>query len=1181
MTDTQRQDTMLSNSDPENCFKFPEEVEEEAKIKKIDFYRRSFLKISFYYFFSILTLGMVALLAKWKLSFRIFFKYYKASQDDAEYLIITGHDSTQEHVRMKTKSLHITDSHKQYRIFEYRLYTYYLDPEDQIFKPIQFLIKDKTYEQMHREFGRGIISTEMYQQRVLTYGDNSTDIPMKSNLKILIDEILSPFYVFQVFSVILWFSEKYVIYACVIIIISGSSIIMSFLTIKRNYLKLREKAHFETTVQIYRASALNENPNKLQPMTVSSLFLVPGDIIEIPDNQNMPCDILLLKGTCVMNESMLTGESVPIIKHQLPVSGKMFNANEDGAYILFAGTKCLEMKKNSKNDTAAIGVVIKSGFSTMKGKLIRSLLYGKPENFKFYRDSTKYIAGMAAIAVICFLFSLHAFIQEGATFFEILKKSLDVLTIAVPPALATCLSIGSEIASGRLEEKGIITKSQTKINVAGRVDVMCFDKTGTLTEDSLDLYGVKPMDRTENDDVKFLKTVKKEIHHNLNKTQQIKTLSHMMLELMATCHSLTFVRGVISGDPLDLKMFNATGWSMEDSHDASSEHSIKSLGIMNPPAPVDNDEQSRDFYYNANSYVSVIKRFDFVAKLQRMSAIIRDHREEKQRIYVKGSPEMVKALCREETLPETFSYALSQYTQNGLRVIACATRSLEADVQPFDNLEREDYEKDLEFLGFIVFENRLKPATTGIINKLNWADIKTVMLTGDNPLTAIFIARTCNILDGNRKVMLGVVHTSEEDSSVKQLEWQCIEPCKIEEKDEFLAAADKQKDDKEETLVLEMMPIQVDGRNAQENGQEVSGELTQRMRLDSIYNDNSIDIAMTGEALTYIKNTSQDPALYKTILRKAKVFARMRPDEKALVVEEFQAQDRIVGMCGDGANDCPALKAANIGVSLSEAEASIAAPFLSKISDISCIDIVLREGRAALSTSFQCFKYMSMYSFIQTISVVALYSRKSCLTDGSYLYIDLFLILPLAITMSYTPARTKLSKMKPSSSLFSLPILASMIGQFLIQAIFQIIFVAVLISQNWYQNSHQIHPGKNDLDIYSKSYDSTGLFLMSNFQYIAVVMAFSVGRPFRRAFYTNPRFVVTVLLTTIITIIMVFVTSDGILDFMDLMNIPGGFRGDILAFGIINSIATIVYEKYAVPWVVRKTIEAKKRKYLA
>jgi cation-transporting ATPase 13A3/4/5 len=57
-------------------------------------------------------------------------------------------------------------------------------------------------------------------------------------------------------------------------------------------------------------------------------------------------------------------------------------------------------------------------------------------------------------------------------------------------------------------------------------------------------------------------------------------------------------------------------------------------------------------------------------------------------------------------------------------------------------------------------------------------------------------------------------------------------------------------------------------------------------------------------------------------------------------------------MCGDGANDCGALKTADVGISLSEAEASIAAPFTSRIQDISCVIKVFREGRAALVTSF-------------------------------------------------------------------------------------------------------------------------------------------------------------------------------------------------------------------------------------
>lgn len=91
---------------------------------------------------------------------------------------------------------------------------------------------------------------------------------------------------------------------------------------------------------------------------------------------------------------------------------------------------------------------------------------------------------------------------------------------------------------------------------------------------------------------------------------------------------------------------------------------------------------------------------------------------------------------------------------------------------------------------------------------------------------------------------------------------------------------------------------------------------------------------------------------------KAQIFARMSPDEKHELVSRLQSLGYTVGFCGDGANDCGALKAADVGISLSEAEASIAAPFTSSQPDIGCVIQVIQEGRAALVTSFSCFKYM-------------------------------------------------------------------------------------------------------------------------------------------------------------------------------------------------------------------------------
>lgn len=166
----------------------------------------------------------------------------------------------------------------------------------------------------------------------------------------------------------------------------------------------------------------------------------------------------------------------------------------------------------------------------------------------------------------------------------------------------------------------------------------------------------------------------------------------------------------------------------------------------------------------------------------------------------------------------------------------------------------------------------------------------------------------------------------------------------------------------------------------------------------------------------------------------------MLPDQKAMMINQLQqfGKSIIVGMCGDGANDCGALKAADVGVSLSEAEASIAAPFTSKIQDINCIVNLLRYGRAALVTSFQTFKYVALYSVIQFTSVTILYYLLADLTNASYYYIDIFLIVPLSAAMAMQEAYPSLSKYQPSDRLISWPILTSFVGQAAIQIFFQV-----------------------------------------------------------------------------------------------------------------------------------------------
>ena len=76
--------------------------------------------------------------------------------------------------------------------------------------------------------------------------------------------------------------------------------------------------------------------------------LVVGDLIEIPQQSQLPCDLILLNGCCIVNESILTGESIPVVKNSLPEYGHYDVQGENKQHTLFAGTLCIETRYYSK-----------------------------------------------------------------------------------------------------------------------------------------------------------------------------------------------------------------------------------------------------------------------------------------------------------------------------------------------------------------------------------------------------------------------------------------------------------------------------------------------------------------------------------------------------------------------------------------------------------------------------------------------------------------------------------------------------------------------------------------------------------------------------------------------------------------------------------------------------------------
>jgi len=168
---------------------------------------------------------------------------------------------------------------------------------------------------------------------------------------------------------------------------------------------------------------------------------------------------------------------------------------------------------------------------------------------------------MALIAIIGFLCLLPIMIKQNAPWETFLDRTLNLIVIAVPPALPATMACGMIFAIRRLKEQRIFCISPPRVNIAGRVTSFVFDKTGTLTEDGLSVQGYTFMNgdkfSTFSSDFQKLLPSNPTFYGTRNPPNR-DDKSLLFLEACASCTAITYVNGSLIGDPLDVKMFLAT-----------------------------------------------------------------------------------------------------------------------------------------------------------------------------------------------------------------------------------------------------------------------------------------------------------------------------------------------------------------------------------------------------------------------------------------------------------------------------------------------------------------------------------------------------------------------------------------------------------------------------------------------
>nr|XP_048680762.1 polyamine-transporting ATPase 13A2 isoform X3 [Caretta caretta] len=981
------------------------------------------------YVFSVLTAGILLIVFRWKPSLEVRAKCRPCRLRQADWLIVTdrfgqcfvtqvqteqlGEGSLEHHPGARADDgrtsvaigvLDEDDSRDTVRLQrkeEKNVVRYYLFEGSryiwierrQAYCKVSVLDDGWTCADIH--LSRSGLNHQDHSTRRKVYGPNLIDVPVKSYLQLLVDEVLNPFYVFQVFSIILWLCDNYYYYAACIFIISAVSIGLSLYETRKQSITLRNMVKMAISVRVHRAAG--------EEAVVSSLDLVPGDCISLPsDGFVIPCDAALLTGECMVNESMLTGESVPVMKTPLPsgpqAANMIYSPEEHKRHTLFCGTQVLQAKSYVGKEVLA--VVTRTGFCTAKGDLISSILYPKPVSFRFYRDAVKFVLFLAVLALIGATYSTVILIKNQVPLRQIIIRALDLITVIVPPALPAAMTVGTIYAQNRLKKHGIFCISPPRINLCGKIRLLCFDKTGTLTEEGLDVWGVVPVENNC-----FLPI-----------THEPRCLADgPLLYSLATCHGVSLLMEQPVGDPMDLKMVESTGWTLEESTweeaklCAVQHFGTKVLAVMRPP-PL--EEQPHGMKHKVSA--GILRRFPFSSSLQRMSVLVKLPGDAPSEAYMKGAPEMVASLCKEETVPLDFSQLLRHYTTDGFRVLGLAYKTL-TTVKTFEEaqqLTRDAVESGMTLLGFLVMRNVLKAETAPVIHLLRNANIRTIMVTGDNMLTAVNVAKSCRMVELKERVVFVNASPPSHDK-----------PATLK----FILSDDPQ-------------------------GQEQPRGLYQQ---DGCFLEQQpCHLALNGKSFAVV--CEHFPHLLPRILIQATIFARMLPDQKTQLV--YSLQD-------------------------------------------------LKEGRCSLVTSFGVFKYMALYSLVQFISVLLLYTINTNLSDFQFLFFDLVITMTVAVLMGKTGPAKELGAKRPQGALISIVVLGSLLLQTALLITVQVMSYFITVSQSWYVPLNSTVSAPQNLP----NYENTVVFCISAFQYLILAVTMSKGYPFRQPLYTNVPFLLVLV----------------------------------------------------------------------
>ncbi len=577
--------------------------------------------------------------------------------------------------------------------------------------------------------------------------------------------------------------------------------------------------------------------------TVPSSGLVRGDILVLSEGDSIGADARLVTATGLkVQESSLTGESDATLKD--PATLEAQAPIGDRFDMVFKGTAVVQ--------GVGRAVVTGTGMRTEMGAIAHMLDETEAVDSPLQKEIASvsralgFIVIGIAVVVMVAIAVLNG-VDSPADFVAILLLGVSLAVAAVPEGLPAILSLVLAIGVRRLAQRNAVMKSLHSVETLGSASVICSDKTGTLTRNEMTLRTVL----TASGEVELTGTgYRPEGEAFLSGGAEDAILFEARRVLvggvLANNAQLAEIDGKwrIQGDPTEAAFLVA-------------QHKLE--GTVNRVARYERQAE-----------------IPFTSERRMMSVLAEDSRGETTRLFTKGAPDILLARCKatqvgtevvamDEALRVAALADVERLSERGYRTLGVAFRSIDVNDREMTGDLDESAERDLVYLGLVGIIDPPRAEAAVAVSEAHHAGIRTIMITGDHPVTARRIASD-----------LGIV-----------------------------------------------------GPDAR---------------------------AVTGAELDRLSDEE-----FRATAREVSVFARVAPAHKLRIVDALQDDHHVVAMTGDGVNDAPALKKADIGVAMGITGTEVtkeAATMILADDNYATIVVAVHQGRVIFDNIKKFLRYL-------------------------------------------------------------------------------------------------------------------------------------------------------------------------------------------------------------------------------